>query len=46
MRIRNRSKASKLGDDTRCEMSGSSVRVELRLFLGSGEFRVLRLRYS
>ena len=36
MRIRNRSKASQLGDDTRCEMYVSSVRVELGLFLGSG----------
>ena len=36
MRIRNRSKASQLGDDTRCEMYVSYVRVELGLFLGSG----------
>ena len=35
MRIRNRSKASQLGDDTRCEMYVSSVRVEVGLFLGS-----------
>jgi hypothetical protein len=35
MRIRNRNKASQLGDDTRCEVYVSSVRVELRLFLGS-----------
>ena len=36
MKIRNRSKASQLDDDTRYEMSVSSVRVELWLFLGSG----------
>ena len=37
MRIRNRSKASQLGDDTRCEMFGSSVRVGIRVVSWVGE---------